>query len=386
MLRRYVIICLIFSQFLSSASHAGVMADDLYWYKSSLSFSNITKKGVESYLNPFKGPAEFRLAEKNAPWAGNYFPMYQGGIAQRWTESKHPGTVLNKNSYMKLTPEERQKLSPVEKYDVLLGLYDFRTTDHEMNFRGPLRQGAKIQDWEGFCNGVRCAGIMLAEPQFAVERTNPAGEKVVFQPADLKALAGASYFYTQEYAQIGSPSRKGRSQNQPNAAVFDLVLRYGLAVNKKPFIIDSHLGAEIWNETVVGYKRTLSEKKKLTPTEREAYPEATEKVDVSFILETLGEVEIKESNRPTKGKVADGSLLQTLEGRYTLYLDRDGRAFDGKWKRNPSVRGVDFAWFVGGKGADKHYADRGGNPHLEFGVIKDLINESAHPSCNKIFQ
>lgn len=386
MLRKSISICLIFGQFAVSMAMAGTLADDLYWYKSSLAFSSVTQKGVESYLNPFKGPAEFRLNAQNAPWAGNYFPMMDGGIAQRWTEAKAPEKVLDKKSYMKLTPQERQKLSPVEKYDVLLGLYDFRTTDHEMNFRGPLRQGAKMQDWEGFCNGVRCAGIMLPEPQFAVERTNAQGEKVVFQPADLKALAGASYFYTQEYAQIGSPSRAGRSENPPNPAVFDLVLRYGLAVNKKAFIIDSHLGKEIWNETVVGYKRTLSQPKKLTPTEQGLYPEAVSKIEVDMVLETLGEIEIKESNRPTKAKVADGSLLKTLEGRYTLYLDEDGRALDGKWKKNPVVRGVDFAWFVGGKGADKHYAHQGGNPHLEFGVIKSLINESAHPSCNRIFQ
>lgn len=385
MLRRFVLPCLIFGQLASGPVLAGELADDLYWYKSSLAFSSVTQKGVESYLNPHKGPTEFRLSEQHAPWAGNYFPMIEGGIAQRWVESKHPEKLLDKKSFSLMTPEERQKLSPVEKYDVLLGLYDFRTTSRELNFRGPFRQGVKLQDWEGFCNGVRCAGILLPEPKFAVERTNPQGEKVVFQPADLKALAGASYFYTQEYAQIGSPSRQGRGENLPNAAVFDLALRYSLAVNKKAFIIDSHLGKEIWNETVVGYKRVLSPEKKLTPTERTLYPEAVRKVQVQLILETLGEIDIQNSNKPTKAKVADGTLLKTLEGNYTLYLDSEGRAVDGQWKKNRSVRGVDFAWFVGGKGADKFHADKTGNPYLEFDVIRSLIKESAHPSCNKLF-
>lgn len=385
MVRRFVSLCLIFGQLVALRSLAGPLAEDLHWYKASLAFSSITQKGVESYLNPFKGPAEFRISEQKAPWAGNYFPMIDGGIAQRWAESTHPEKVLDKKSFLELSAKERQNLSPVEKYDVLLGLYDFRTTSHEMNHRGPLRQGQKIQDWEGFCNGVRCAGIMMPEPKFPVERTNPAGETVIFQPADLKALAGASYFYTQEYAQIGSPTRQGKSENQPNAAVFDLALRYGLAVNNKPFIIDSHLGAQIWNETVVGYKRVLSEELKLTPTERRTYPDAFKKVLVQLTLETLGEIDIKNSNEYTKDKVANGSILKTLDAQYTLYLDRDGRAVDGKWKKSRRVRGVDFAWFVGGKGADKSYAKQGGNPYLEFGVIKSLINESAHPSCHKIF-
>jgi hypothetical protein len=311
--------------------------------------------------------------------------MLDGGIAQRWTEGKPPAAILNKNEYMKLSPEARKKLSPVEKYDVLLGLYDFRTTDHEMNFRGPFRQGSKIQDWEGFCNGVRCAGIMMPEPKFPVERTNPRGETVVFQPADLKALAGASYFYTEEYAQIGSPSREGRAENPPNAAVFDLVLRYGIGTANKSFIVDSHLGKQIWNESVVGYKRTLSPIMDLTDNEQNEYPDAVKKVKVELILETLGEIEIKDSNKATKAQVANGSLLKTIEGKYTLYLDRDGRAVEGKWVKGSKIRGIDFAWFVGGKGADKHYAEKGGNPYLEFGVIKSLINESAHPSCNKLF-
>jgi hypothetical protein len=386
MVRRFVSSCLIVGQLVSASAFAGTLKDDLYWYKSSLSFSNVTQKGVESYLNPLKGPQSYRLQEKSAPWAGNYFPMMDGGIAQRWVEGKAPEMVLNKNEYMKLSPKERQNLSPVEKYDVLLGLYDFRTTDHEMNFRGPLRQGQKIQDWEGFCNGVRCAGIMMPEPKFAVERINPRGEKVVFQPADLKALAGASYFYTEEYAQIGSPSREGRAENPPNAAVFDLVLRYGIGTANKSFIVDSHLGKQIWNESVVGYQRTLSKEMALTENEQAEYPDAVKKIKVDLILETLGEIEIKDSNTYTKDKVAAGSLLKTIDAKYTLYLDSDDRAVDGKWVKGSKVRGIDFAWFVGGKGADKDYAHQGGNPYLEFGVIKSLINESAHPKCAGLFQ
>lgn len=370
---------------LSSGAGAGPLQEDLYWYKTSLGFSNISQKGVETYLDPFKGPREFRLSEQNAPWAGNYFPMADGGIAQRWLEGKPPNMILNQQEYAKLSAEERQKLSPVEKYDVLLGLYDFRTTSHEMNFRGPFRPGPKVQDWEGFCNGVRCAGIMLPEPKHTVERTNPRGEKVVFQPADLKALAGASYFYTQNYAQIGSPSRAGRAENPPNAAVFDMVLRYGLAEKNRAFIIDSHLGKEIWNETAVGFKRTLTEKQKLTSNEKAFYPAARSKVKVHLVLETLGEIDIARSNLTTKGRVADGSLLQTIDADYTLYLDDDGRAVDGKWKKGTRIRGIDFAWFVAGKGADKDYAHQGGNPHLEFNVIRSLIQESAQPLCHKVF-
>ena len=84
----------------------------------------------------------------------------------------------------------------------------------------------KVEEWEGFCNGVRCAGINLPEPTHKIAVKNPDGIQVRFEPADLKALAAASYFYVEKYSQLGSPTRVGKAQDQPNAGAFDLALRY----------------------------------------------------------------------------------------------------------------------------------------------------------------
>ncbi len=264
----------------------------------------------------------------------------------------------------------------------MMGYYDFRTTKHELETRGPQR-ATPPQDWEGFCNGVRCAGIMTKEPKHPVSVMNNDGITVEFSPADLKALAGASYFYVEKYGQIGGPTADGKAENQPNPAVFDLVLRYHLGHMMKGFVIDSHLGSEIWNETVVGYNRKLGEIKSLTARERELYPKAFSKIRVDVVLDTLGEVDIKDSNNLTKKKVADGTLLTTLETAYTLYLDERGKAVDGKWHNGNGTRGVDFAWFVGGKGADHQYVYKGGNPNLRFNKIRQLIEESTAPQCSK---
>ncbi len=214
---------------------------------------------------------------------------------------------------------------------------------------------------------------------------NKDGLTVRFEPADLKALAGASYFYTEQYAQIGSPTSQGRRENQPNAAVFDLALRYNLAQNKKPFVIDSHLGPAIWNETVVGYKRTLGNFESLTDKEQQSYPRAVQKVFVNLVLDTLGEIAIEESNSKTTDKVADGRLVGTLETGYTLYLDDSGKSIGGEMEKSNKNRGVDFAWFAAGKGADRHYAEQGGNPFLKFKVIRELFNEASRVSCKSVF-
>jgi len=374
---------LVLAVLLFQSAGASDRDQDLHWFKYVLQFSQMSQKDLQNYLNPLVGPTQFRLDKEHAPWAGNYFPMQDGGIANRWRTKDYPEVLHDKNSVTELTTKQLRNLSPVEKYDVLMGYYDFRTTRHELETRGPQR-ATPPQDWEGFCNGVRCAGIMTKEPHFPVSATNNDGITVEFSPADLKALAGASYFYVEKYGQIGGPTADGKAANQPNAAIFDLVLRYHLAEKQKGFVIDSHLGSEIWNETVVGYNRKLGDIKNLSAKEKDLYPNAVSKIRVDLVLDTLGEVDIKDSNKLTKKKVADGSLLTTLETAYTLYLDQSGKAVDGKWHNGGGTRGVDFAWFVGGKGADHEYAHLGGNANLRFNKIRKLIEESAHPQCSKL--
>lgn len=381
-LRQIILVTFVLLQ--SVGALASDLDQELHWFTQVLHFARISQKEVQSFLNPFKGPTQFRLDEKNAPWAGNYFPMEDGGIAGRWRLRDYPEQLPSKAEIFSMTAKQLRNLSPVEKYDIMMGYYDFRTTRRELAVRGPMRD-APPENWEGFCNGVRCAGIMTEEPHFPVSVENKDGVKVHFSPADLKALAGASYFYVEKYGQIGGPTGSGRAESQPNPAVFDLALRYHLAENKKGFVIDSHLGSEIWNETVVGFNRRLGPLVETSKSEKAANPAAVRKVRVDVVLDTLGEVGIKESNKLTKSLVADGSLLTTLETGYTLYLDEKGRAIDGRWHNGKGTRGVDFAWFVSGGGADHAYSHLSGNAHLSFNRIRKLIRESAHPQCSKLF-
>lgn len=365
---------------------AGTVQEDMQWLRSALKISRFSDSKLDLFLNPKKGSEKFRLSPERAPWAGNYFAMVEGGVANRWQDpsfKSHSKDMFQK-PVAPLKAEEVAKLSPIEKYDYLLERKQQRATEHELVRRGPLRE-QKPQDWEGFCNGVRCAGILMKEPRFPVEVKKKDGSVVRFEPADLKALAGASYFYVEKYAQIGSPTRDGVAQAQPNAAVFDLTLRYFLAEKGKAFVIDSHLGTEVWNESVVGYERTMSAPQDLTLLEAAAHPTAVQKIQVDIQLETLGEVDIAETNKPTKKQVADGSLVSKIPVKYYLYLAKDGKIVDGAWINTGSEKGVDFAWFAAGRGADRDYSKMGGNPNLRFEVIRQLFRESATPSCKKLF-
>jgi hypothetical protein len=302
--------------------------------------------------------------------------MSDGGIAQRWRLGYYPLWIHTRQSIYQLTPKDRRNLSPIEKYDLWVGNYSFSATKHELVNRGPWRDPLP-EEWEGFCNGARCAGLLTPEPKFAVKVQNPEGIEVLFSPADIKALLSASYFYTEKYAQLGSPSIEGYAEHQPNPVLFDLTLRYFLARYQRGFVIDTHLGSELWNETVVGYQRELGNLETLNEHEKILYPLATQKISIHLKLETLGEVSIRDSNKNTTEGVANGSLLTQLQTSYTLYLDSQNRAIDGFWANGDHVRGIDFVWFGGGRGNDDLYPEQGGNPYLKFSRILYLLEQAS---------
>lgn len=382
--------CLSLLTGLSASAAPASFREDLGYLRQALEVGRFSDAGLDSYLDPRLGEAEFRLSEQRAPWAGNYFPMAKGGIAQRWQalpktrKTMDPNQKPDEARVKAMSQDEINRLSPAEKFDLLQNNYDFSLTEQELYRRGPLRD-YKPADWEGFCNGVRCAGILLPEPEKSITVRNHTGIEITFQPADLKALAGASYFYVEKYAQLGGPSREGKAEAQPNAAAFDMALRYYLGVKQKAFVIDSHQGSEIWNESVIGFKRELSPNRNLTKEEKAAYPKAVSKIYVKMTLETLGETKIEDSNRTTKAEVAEGRMHKTVKGAYTLYLNKHGELIDGRWTKARSNRGVDFVWFGGGRGTDADYSRGVGNEYLDFDVLKKLFKQSIGNSCQGVY-
>ena len=376
--------------FSGTYSWSQVYSEDHKYFQTALSLYRLSDRKLEEFQNPLKGPLEFRLSAQDAPWAGNYFAMKDGGAAFRWQSRKKNDayfkTLMPKDEILKMSKEQINQLSPAEKYDLFTSDYNFSMTQHELMHRGPLR-GVAPAPWEGLCNGVRCASALLPEPEAAIEVKNAEGIEITFQPSDLKALAGVSYFFVEKYAQMGAPTQEGRAQAQPNAAAFDLALRYFLAHKKKSFAVDASLGEEIWNESVIGYHRELSAPKKLSAQEQVLFPWANSKIQVDGWLETLGEVDIQKTNGPTKNRVADGQLHKNLKFSYSLYLDSDGMARDGLWKKSRSLRGVDFMWFGAGQGTDANPENQNdnGNPYLNFKILKKLIKKSSTRTCQNIF-
>lgn len=366
----------------------------------------ISEGTIWKYVQYNYGPEDKNLNEKLAPWAGNYMAMQKGGITARWkqgprTYASRTLDMTDQNQFLsvnqtlarikKMTPEQIDLLSPSEKYDIFVSDYEFWSTEYERFQRGPLRE-LKPQSWEGFCNGMRAAGICTKEPTKKIIVQNKEGISVPFEPADIKALLGAAYFYVEKYAQIGENNYISSLEVDLNPAIFDLAIRTFIN-SGKAFIIDSdgrvkNGSSEIWNESVVGYTRSTSQPRSLMPDEQVGYNRLA--VDVSLTIHLLGEVDIETSNRRTQHLVANRKLTNEMNVAYTLYLDEQGQIVSGKWlsKKNP-----DFVWFAGGKGTDaaqlKYDGTHAGNRNLNFDVLSKLAKLSSSGKafyCKDVFQ
>lgn len=338
------------------------------------------------------GPASTILNKFEAPWAGNYFPMMRGGLANRWRlrrtvqqtlDQAEDGSQLSaarvKERLRAMSAAELDLLSPAEKMDIYAGNYDFRITKHELTMRGPQRP-LPPQDWEGFCNGMRAAGICQLEPTKPILMSNPDGIAVPFQPSDIKGLAGASYFYTEKYAAMGSPTMTAgiKNENPPNAGSFDVALRSYLGMERRAFVIDNHAGTEIWNVSVVGYDRKIVSEEPYDIVKEAAAGagrrgKARKKIRINLDLDYLGEAGISESNRATTQRVANRDLTQQMHYKYELYVDENDRIIDGVWIGDAP----DMAWFPGGRGTDASSGNPSSNQHLNFDQVEQLVRRSA---------
>ena len=108
------------------------------------------------------------------PWSDDYWPLYKGGIAQRYADRKFPQSQDWKdNSAYLASPGNKcsvEDLSPAEKYDLLLG-DDSRTLTRAMLAQGQeyYRRNGKVETWMGFCHGWAAAAIMMPRPARAIE-------------------------------------------------------------------------------------------------------------------------------------------------------------------------------------------------------------------------
>lgn len=214
------------------------------------------------------GPQKATLNKNFVAWPGNHWASNTGGISHRWSAANPMHFTYGLNSLEELRAMEQHlidELSPAEKYDILMGRYDFPTVLKERRRTDP-----SDTSWFGICHGVAPAALHYGEPEI-VNITNQDGINLTFYSSDLKALL--SYYYAQvekvNGKQIGRRcSRRGpeyvrnrrrASCEDMDPAAFHILITNYIGLWNKTFIVDIDPWNEVWNHVPNEYEFDIYE-------------------------------------------------------------------------------------------------------------------------------
>ena len=151
-------------------------------------------------------PLSGAVEPAHMPWSDNYWESDWGGISLRWSSltvrQRDPDLLeydsINRDALFQYAPpslgrlkqmsrDELVKLSPAEKYDILMSRYDYPTVNAERT-----RVDPSIPNWQGLCHGWVPASINNPEPM-PTDVMNADGILIPFGSSDLKGLM--TYYY-----------------------------------------------------------------------------------------------------------------------------------------------------------------------------------------------
>ncbi|HXH75424.1 MAG TPA: hypothetical protein VNJ08_10695 [Bacteriovoracaceae bacterium] len=201
-------------------------------------------------------------------WSGDHWPSNRGGLNRRWNAPpEEPGfNTLSptREELTLMTPEDIARLSPSEKWDLLLGQYDYPFKKEVALYTNPV-----AISWEGIGNGWASASINHDEPTPRV-LTNADGIVIPFGSSDIKALL--SYYYafskklpiTQNLG-LRCPVTPDGSKpdefctNDLNAGSFHIAIGNKLGLQKQAIVGDIDRYSEVWNQPFIAYKSQVLE-------------------------------------------------------------------------------------------------------------------------------
>jgi len=131
------------------------------------------------------------LVEK--PWSDTYWPLNQKGVAHRWNgdsswqsfddqKQDAVNALANAESY-----EATWKLSPAEKYDILVGDPEFSLTKQGWDEYAKYEDYEFSWGWMGHCHGWAPAAYLEKTPQAGV-MVDIDGKKMLFTEGDIRGL------------------------------------------------------------------------------------------------------------------------------------------------------------------------------------------------------
>ncbi len=360
------------------------------------------------------------------PWSDSYWPLYKGGLGQRYNDSKFAALGWKESKeYVSLNTVEALvangrtlELSPSEKYDVLLGLNQLPLTESNWSAgKEYFDEFGQVEAWMGLCHGWAAASMMMPEPKKKVDIETESG-KMTFFPSDIKGLVtllwakgsfDAKYIGGRCNSRNPREDESGRSAETDcldnNPGTWHLTVVNQLGVSKRPFIMDSSSSYEVWNQPVFSYEYTYvnPRTKKKVKNLKGALVRSGEwddskskfrSKDTEYVVGIIMNVTYAVENEPSIKEDQEARSLQ-IEYEYDLELNQDHEIIGGEWD---SSRHPDFLWVPTKKSFPQTYQDNG-NQNFDFlslsleakkvasinasyglpwgPIIRDLVNRSS---------
>jgi hypothetical protein len=209
------------------------------------------------------------------PWSDSYWPLLRGGIANRYADANYRNStdwIVNYNYLTRVMGQGPvDELSPAEKYDLLIGDYNFTLTRAVLSLGQEIyQQFGKVEPWIGICHGWAAAAYMLPRPQSSVQVVAANGQVINFRPSDIKALTSLLWANGNLLTRfIGgrceenrpATDSRGRAINpkclDTNSGAWHLSVVNQIGVSGRSFVMDATASAEVWNQPVVGYRYNI---------------------------------------------------------------------------------------------------------------------------------
>lgn len=316
------------------------------------------------------------------PWSGDYWPYARGLLASRYADNdfgmlmdwisrytfvrKHPTQSLLREG-----PAGLAKLSPAEKYDLLMGDPRFQLTA-SMWAQGKEYYDEKgdVESWMGLCHGWAPAAFMEPRPQNTITVPSPSGAQTVsLNPSDLKGLITYSWA-TNEYESVflGARCNERNPKRDENGRIIDpdcfdlnpatwhLAVINSVGLARRSFVMDATYDYEVWNQPVLGYKYTYFNPRSRQPVSRvrdavvsradfeavdpfRKYRASSTKF-LAGVEMTIGYIVETQANAQSFDR-SEQDAIRWVSYRYDLELDANGAIIGGEWYDEAHP---DFIW------------------------------------------
>ena len=321
---------------------------------------------------------------KKQPWSDWYWPISVGQLSYRYNDQAMMDAYYNSDpaeediwpwfveyhAQNPASPVDPSKLSPAEKYDLLVGDTNYTLTKTQIEAGRWFQENqGKVEGWMGLCHGWAPASYMLDRPVNTIEvLAADKTTKIEFLPTDLKALGTLLWGKGSQMNKfVGGRCNTKDPESDENGRVlsqecFDnnpgswhMTVTSQIGKNKVPFVMDATFDYEVWNHPVTSYNYSY-----FNPQTMEEYDTLEEAIvaieeftednfadyrasNTKFVVGIKMEVEYLVETMPSTDRrdAEYNDAFHSAHYTYDLELDADKKIIGGEWYTNEHP---DFLW------------------------------------------